>query len=397
MNRMSLKPLTIGIAAAVLALQWPFLQCRRADSKLSEFYAEIASANFGAARDSIDEAIKLWPSNARYYAWRGYCKSQSFPPQCPRNRYTDKGQQALDRDLVQDAIEDYRHALALNPRDAVAHHDLAWLDHLLGDDAAAEADWQEATNLDPDNAVFHLSFGMYLEEDGKGAAAREQYARAIVQSPSILDSQFFLRYRTRSSQTADAMVAEVTENLASKLQHQNDPILEGRLGKLCLYGGNLDRAKELLEDAVQQLPNLPLVWFNLGEVHRLQGDPSEATLCYRRATTIDSSLAQAYLRLGELELEAWHKNAAFQDLNVAVQKWQRVNPITAAHNNRLYGGPTQTIDDLLPTTLVWYVSPCEVSAAWTALSRLFPERQEYARRSRTCETLPGPHKFLDVD
>jgi len=391
---MNMKPAFLGLGAVVLAVQWPFVQHERADAKLHEFYLQMGSARFGDAGESINHAIRLWPSNARYYSWRGYLASQSLPSQC-----THRGSVLNDEDRrsATEASEDYRHSLKLNKRDAVAQHNLAWLEHLLGDEAAAEADWQEATNLDPDNAVLHLSFGMYLEEDGKGAAAREQYARAIEQSPSILDSQFFLRYRTRSFQTADAIVAEITENLTSKLQHENDPILKARLGKLCLYGRNLNRAKELLEDAVQQLPNLPLVWFNLGEVHRLQGDSSEATLCYRRATTIDSSLAQAYLRLGELELEAGHKNSAFQDLNIAVQRWQRANPITAAHNNRLYGGPTQTIDDLLPTTLVWYVSPCEASAAWTALSQLFPERQEYARRSRTCEKLPSPHKFLDVD
>lgn len=52
----------------------------------------------------------------------------------------------------------------------------------------------------------------------------------------------------------------------------------------------------------------------------------------------------------------------------ASKKWAHVNPVTAAaHNNRLYGGSPQIIDDLPPTTLVWYVSPCEASAAYRAL------------------------------
>jgi hypothetical protein len=71
-----------------------------------------------------------------------------------------------------------------------------------------------------------------------------------------------------------------------------------------------------------------------------------------------------------------------------------VTPVTAAHNNRLYGGPPQIIDDLLPTTLVWYASPCEASAAYTSLAELIPENRLYANRSRTCETLPAPHSAM---
>jgi hypothetical protein len=73
-----------------------------------------------------------------------------------------------------------------------------------------------------------------------------------------------------------------------------------------------------------------------------------------------------------------------------------VNPVTAAHNNRLYGGPQQTIDDLLPTTLVWYASPCEASAAYTALAERMPDNKLYASRSRTCESLPAPHAAVSA-
>jgi hypothetical protein len=89
--------------------------------------------------------------------------------------------------------------------------------------------------------------------------------------------------------------------------------------------------------------------------------------------------------------EAGQRNSAVDNFRAAAQKWARVNPITAAHNNRLYGGPPQTIDDLLPTTLVWYSSPCEASAAYAALAELMPDNKLYAGRSQTCESLPDPH------
>src|ERR1700679_3953904 len=143
----------------------------------------------------------------------------------------------------------------------------------------------------------------------------------------------------------------------------------------------------MFTDAAQQLPNLPLVWLNLGELYEARGDEEQARTSYERARAIDISLASPFLRLGELSLRAGDRDGAVHDLNLAIQRWQRINPITSAHNNRLYDGPRQTIDDLLPTTLVWYVSPCEASEAWGALSQLYPQNAGSARRSRTCEEL----------
>ncbi len=394
-DSLRIKPVAIAVAAVVLICQWPYWRFAQADGKLSDFYGQVASANFIAAKDSIEDAIRLWPWNARYYGWRAYVASQELPSQCPRHSKNDlTGLDAPNQRAAREAADDYRHALTLNDRDAVAHHNLAWLEHLLGDDAAAARDWKEAVEIDPDNAAFHLSYGMFLEETGSLDAARSQYVSAIAKKPSILDSPFFKRLRTRSPEAADSVVKNAMTQLEAKLGQGNDPILEARLGKLYLVAGDSGQAEKTLLDAAQQLPNLPLVWFNLGELYEARGDDEQARIYYERARAIDGSLAGPYLQLGELSLQAGDKNDAIHNLDLAVVRWQRINPITSAHNNRLYDGPRQTIDDLLPTTLVWYISPCEASEAWSALAQLNPQNGGYAQRNRTCEELPSPHGEL---
>lgn len=389
---LKIRPVAIAVICVVLILQVPYLRYARADKKLSEFYKQVASANFTAARQSIDGAIRLWPWNARYYGWRAYVASQELPSQCRRNTLTGTGDlSAKDAKVAREAADDYRHALSLNSRDAVAHQNLAWLEHLLGDDAAAAQDWKEAVDIDPDTPAFHLSYGMFLEERGSVEAAQAQYESAIELEPSTLGSPFFVRYRRRSPGAADFIVKKITSSLAAKLVQSNDPILEAKLGKLYLFTGDLRRAETMLKDAAQQLPNLPLVWLNLGDVYEAQGHDEDGQICYERARAIDPSLAGPFLRIGELNLKADDKSRAEYNLNQAIFRWQRINPVTAAHNNRLYDGPRQTIDDLLPTTLVWYISPCEASAAWTALSRTYPQNARYAQRSRVCEEIPAPH------
>jgi tetratricopeptide (TPR) repeat protein len=385
-------PLAIVAAVVVLAFQWPYLRCRGADAKLSEFYAQVHSADFIAARATINEAIRLWPWDARYYGWRGYVTSQQLPSECLRNTKTGAiGIGEGEKTTAEEAVVDYRHALALNGRDAVAHHDGAWLEHLLGDDAAAARDWKEAVEIDPDNPAFHLSYGMFLEESGSVEAARAEYESAVELTPSTLDSPFFSRYRSRSSAAADALVTEVAAKLEARLSEGNDPILEARLGKIDSFRGDFVRAQKLLEDASRQLPNLPLVWLNLGDTYQAEGDFDRARTSFEKARDIDASLAAPFLRIGELHLRVNDRNDAVHDFNEAVLRWQQINPITSAHNNRLYDGPRQQIDDLLPTTLVWFISPCEASEAWSALSKIYPQNAGYAERARTCEEIPAPH------
>ena len=368
----------------------------RADKKLQSFYAEMLSARFENAYKAINEAIRLWPTNSRYYGWRAYCASQTLPSQCVRDSQgTMPKLRPGDEAMAQAAIEDYGHALRLNNQDSVAHHNRAWLEHLLGHDSDAAKDWAEAIRIDPDNAVFHVSYGMFLNEVGDLKGAHAHYRSAIELSPAIVDSPFFIRYRERSREIAASLVAEVAVEMENKLTQERDPILEARLGKLFEYNGKLNRAEQLLRDAADQLPDLPLVWLNLGDVLQVQRRPEEAMKCYQKARILEGSLAGPYLRMAEIELLSGSKNEVAQDFRLAVAKWQHANPITAAHNNRLFSGPPQMIDDLLPTTLVWYTAPCEASRAWQGLAELYPQKGEYSLRTHTCEQLPSPHVYED--
>jgi tetratricopeptide (TPR) repeat protein len=346
----------------------------RGDAQIRVFYSRMLGADFTGARRSIDRAIKLWPDNARYHVWKGYCLSQLLPPQCAREPVT-----------TAEGGSEFRAALLLNDRDGVAHHDLAWLEHLAGNDSEARKEWRRAVEIDPDNAVFHLSFGMFLEEAGDGQGATDQFVRAVQLSPAILDSPMFARHPDWAKTSVERCIAE-TEG---RLKRGSDPVLKARLGKYYLFTNDLPRAARTLQEAARELPNLPLVWFNLGEVFRLQGDSAQALACYERARYLDGRLPGPHLRIGELD-QSGH---AIEELRLASQRWARMNPVTAAHNNRLYHGSMQQIDDLLPTTLVWYVSPCEASEAYGELAKLYPSNGSYAQKSHACEEIPDPHRF----
>jgi tetratricopeptide (TPR) repeat protein len=392
LKHVTLRRVGVVLALATGVVSFVFGDYDRAESNLRKFYAQVETADFRAASKTIDEAIRLWPSNARYYTWRGYAASQELPSQCPVHGAPLDGKML---EQVRQAATDYRQALKLNSRDAVAHHNLGWLDHLMGRDQEAHHEWEEAVAMDPATAIYHLSLGFFLEETGDSDGAQRKYIAAIELTPAILDSPFFARYRSQFPGRAAAVAQEATADAEARLKAGDDPILKARLGKFYLYRHDLQRAGELLASSAHDLPNLPLVWFNLGEVCRLQGKREDAWAHYGKAKYLDSSLSGPPLRIAEMYREAEQRNPAIENSRAAARLWSHVNPVTAAHNNRLYGGPPQTIDDLLPTTLVWFVSPCEASAAYTALAELMPENKLYASRSRTCESLPAPHPALE--
>jgi tetratricopeptide (TPR) repeat protein len=390
----NLRWVALAMALAMVPISLLFGDYDRAETHLRDFYSQVSKADFDGARRSIDEAVRLWPSNARYHAWRGYAMSQNLPSQCSPARTPADTQ---TREPIAAAAAEYRRAIALNGRDAVAHHNLAWLEHLLGRDKEARLEWEQAVALDPDTAIFHMSLGFFLEEAGEIDAAQKQYVAAIELAPAILDSPFFARYRKRATGRAEATLQLAINETETRLGNGRDPILEARLGKFYQYRGEMAGAGAMLERAKNELSSLPLVWFNLGEVFRLEGKREEAWDCYSKAQFLDGSLAGPPLRMGEMYREAGQRAQAVSNLRAATQKWARVRPVTAGHNTRLYGGAPQPIDDLLPTTLVWYASPCEASEAYTLLASLFPENDLYRTRSTTCESLPDPHSAMARD
>ena len=391
---MSVRPIALAICFATVVFCLFVRRYSQADACLSQFYSQMLHADFSGARQSIDHAIRLCPTNARYYDWQGYVTSQNLAPTCLRGSEKSNSGVWLDIQEVRMATSSYLQALELNNQDAVAHQNLGWLEHLLGNDEAADQNWRAAIQIDPDNSIFRLSYGMFLEEAGKKQEAQNEYETAISISPSILDSQFFTRYGKRSKNMADGLVDHLTKKLQQDLLYNSDPTIEARLGKLFLFRGDYDRAAKLLEDASRQLPNLPLAWLNLGEVYEKQDQLSAAVGYYEKSEATESSLAEPYLpyvHMAEVELRNGQSNEAAENFFHGLFWWQRSIPLTAAHNNRIYIGPSQIIDDLLPTTLVWYTTPCVASAAWKGLSELYPHRRDYAQRADTCEDLPSPH------
>jgi tetratricopeptide (TPR) repeat protein len=385
-----------ALASMVLLLPARWMEDRydRADARLEAFYADMRRADLPAARIDIGEAIHLWDWNSRYYAWRGSVVAQTLPAHCSHTTSSRQSLTAKEMTVAQSAIRDYSRALSLNHRAAVAHQNLAWLQHLTADDQAAREHWQAAIRDDPGDAVMHVSYALFLEESGGHAEAQNEVETALELSPSLVDSTFLRDFRSRPADQADALVRLSISRMQTRNDRQADPILEAKLGKLYLFLGDAQHAVTLLRHAVEALPDLPLAWLNLGNAYAILGNTEAATDCYRRSNLLDSLHPGPYFGMARINLVTGHEQAAARYLHRAVLQAQLIPPITAAHQNQLYIGPYQRIDDLLPPVLAQYISPCWNAETALALGEVpFPDEAGSRAGVGDCRQIHSPHSL----
>jgi len=91
-----------------------------------------------------------------------------------------------------DARRHLERAVALQPADAGAHHNLAAVLYEQGDDAAARAEWETALRLKTDYADPHIGLGSLEMRAGQFDEARRQYESALQLEPNNADAHAHL-------------------------------------------------------------------------------------------------------------------------------------------------------------------------------------------------------------
>jgi len=239
---------------------------------------ELASAHHGlalvlwregkkdAALREFTRAAQIEPSNADYHldlakaAWSLADESRSS-----RGAGSPGSEVTLDayREL---AVSEMQRALALGPRDAQIHLDLAelYLELHKTKDAAAQA--QDAAQLRP-NARTFVILGQAYWAEGNEVQALSQYEKAIQLDP-----------------------------------HDGEGYLA--IGQLQLHEGHTTEAEKAFREAIQASPNLAAAYAALGQILQQTHRPDEARSAFERALALNPEDWESAYRLGELMAEA---------------------------------------------------------------------------------------------
>lgn len=195
---------------------------------------------------------------------------------------------------MQEALRAYDQALRENrgrrsETRRYIRHERARMFGLIGNDSAALAELQQAIDMSVEEereelirfydskAVLEHSRGMMLERAGDAGAAREAYARALLEDLAYHPAHV----RMGALALAEGDTATAVQEMALAVEAGQDPVTRVLYAMLLTRVRRLDDAQAELQAAAAAAPHWAEPWYMLGLV-RDWGAPGDAAEAYRR-------------------------------------------------------------------------------------------------------------------
>jgi len=217
---------------------------------------------------------------------------------------------------VKGAMREYRKALELNPKNAIAHSNLGGL--LVNEGVPIEGAYHlsEAIRLDPENYSAHYNLARLLFHQRQIDQAIEHYFAAIAIKPDLADAQSTLGALLCARGRFDEGAIHLAE--AIRLDPA-DASARCSLGELLMRQGRLVEAAEQFALAVQIDPKDSTARYCLGEVLARQGKDGEALEHLSLAVQLEPGYATAQHRLGAVMCRQGQAAEGLRHLSLAAR------------------------------------------------------------------------------
>jgi serine/threonine-protein kinase len=218
-------------------------------------------------------------------------------------------------------------AVALSPRSAGAHVNLAFALLRQGDLPGAVAASRSAIALAPGYSTAHTNLGVALSDLGRLDEAVAALQKAVALDPSLAKAHTNLGAAlTRLGRLDEALAAHekaISLDPKDALAHTNLGVALGRKGRL-------DEAIAACQKAIALDPRSNLAHYNLGvDLYRARR-LDEAIAALQKASTLDPSRADTHTNLGVALIE----NGRYDEAIAALQKAVTLDPkLAQAHTN----------------------------------------------------------------
>lgn len=191
---------------------------------------------------------------------------------------------------VSDAISAYQTAIVLNPNKtwtSVVAQTLGYVfQEAKGDYDAAIAAYQSATLLNPDDIDIFISLGSAFFDKGDLNNALAAYRSALEIDPDNAKVHCNMGYLLWGKNAINESISSY--EMAIKLDNYYD-IAYNNLGVIYLDDlGNLEKALELFNKAIEINPNYALAYYNIARLMSIKGDKIEAARYFQIAIDLNS-------------------------------------------------------------------------------------------------------------
>ena len=199
---------------------------------------------------------------------------------------------------VDEAMEQFRKAIEINPTFVDAHNNLGNALLQTGQVDAAMAEYQSALEIDPDNANAHNNLGWAYLQKRRINEAMEECRKALKINPDFASAHGNLAIAFSLQGQADDAIAEFQEALRI---NPNDPKIHYNLGNVYLQKGQLDSATAEFQAALALNPNNADAHNKLGVIHLAQQQTDAAIAEFEEALRLNPNHVSAQRNLAKAQ------------------------------------------------------------------------------------------------
>ena len=264
--------------------------------------------------------------------------------------YNNLGMAQLDKTMIDEAIDSFKHAINTRPAYGEAWCNLGIAFHKKGEPEKAIASYKQAIVVQPTHLDSYTNLGTEYLDKGMPDSAIAVYSRALEVNPSFAQAHYNIgqvlvkqqRYpdaiqEFKAALALDASLADCWYNLGVAYERVPDranaiecytqaialraDYLDAYLNMGGLYSAQSqpDKAIETFARALAIAPTSPEVFYNLGYVLFSVGDKQRARNAFEKAIQYNPSYAEAYHNLGVLFNEAGDRTSAMLNFQKAAR------------------------------------------------------------------------------
>ncbi|HEY0049903.1 MAG TPA: tetratricopeptide repeat protein [Pyrinomonadaceae bacterium] len=241
----------------------------------------------------------------------------------------------LERNQIDSAIDYFRQALALNPKNENARLGLSEALTAKGDETSAKVNpqaslvfYEEAVKLNDKNAAAFASLGEIYDDSNQNEKAIANYEKALQLSPEL--SELHAPLGILYLQKGEVALAENYLSKATAVNGANDPETQYFKGLLYYKQNKNTEALAAFSGAIKAKPDYAEAYYYQGETYDRLDKDKEAINAYKEAVRINPKFTEAWFDLGV----AYYNRNRYEDAITAYKETLKLkNDNGEAHLN----------------------------------------------------------------
>ncbi|MBI5382628.1 MAG: tetratricopeptide repeat protein [Opitutae bacterium] len=231
--------------------------------------------------------------------------------------YNNLGTHLMEQQRIDEAIEQYRRSLAINPAYEEAHSNLGHALAEKGLQREAVAEYRLALRTRPDLVETHNNLGNALSDLGQLDEAIAEYEFVLARQPRHVEALNNYGVALAMKGQTAAAIERIQAALALAPDHLS---AHSNLGNVYAMTGRADDALREYRRVLELNPNDARVYNNLGNVYAGQERYAEAVEHYTRALRLAPVNPEAHANLGYALARQGKREEAIRHLQIALQQ-----------------------------------------------------------------------------